>query len=231
MRVINCQPLVFVQRPFSGSTGVSLYWGYSASGIAFRRSLIFNACDFFFTLDVLFGAASFKKGLAAALVTSPTTTISASIPSTAWSQQIWVQLREFANDYENETIFRPQQITLDGSGNPVEFLSGTFLLLGVTVGDSGSATINFTWVLSSQSAPVAHFVAARVSGPTSPSPTSIVPSSARMQALSLSGLSTGTYVFAVTAVSALGTVFVCGSVTVTIPAVPTTTATLTYIED
>lgn len=208
-----------------------MYSGYSAAGIFYRKNLILDGADAFITLSANYGAVSFLKTLALVQVSSPTTTISYSFPSTAWGQKLWIQLRTFAGDYENESLFRPVQITLDGSGNIFEFLSGIYQLLSVAVGDGGSAVINFTWVLNSQSVPVAHFVATRVSGPTSPGPTSVVPASGRIQAVTISGLSTGTYVFALTAVSTLGTIFACGSVTVTIPAAPTTTATLTYIED
>lgn len=155
--------------PFSGS-GASLYLGVgSADAISYRNLRAWPVGGTFTAgAGSKIGGTNTQKTARVASVSSPTTTITYAIPSTYWGQTVYLQVRTFASDCENETILNPQAVTLDGSGNSVNAILGTALLLAQTKLDGGQVRLRFRYVPAVSGIQPTQFRAHRTAGPTSP---------------------------------------------------------------
>jgi hypothetical protein len=216
--------ICLTNRPFQGTKGAKLYGGLGGpENIQYRQNKIFDGRHL--PLNPID-----SNDTSLATVVSPTNQFVVALPAAWWGHDdIWLQVRTFEADYENETIYRPRNLSLDGSGNTVAIVSGTSLILGVDVGLSGTATIRFVWTPDLNCAALTAFAAVWLSGPTVLGTLTQGVAGSRNQAFELTGLAVGTYSFRLEARSG-AVALVLGVVNVVIPAVPSTTATLTAVE-
>lgn len=207
MRIINCQDLVFIHRPFAGSLGASLYVGAGEVSINYRRNRILDGADSLLVITGVtnLGAASFPKSQAVGKVTSPTAAINYTLPAGLLNTEVWGQVRTFANDYENETVFRPRRLTTDGSGNPVGQILGRAKLIEAHVRDSGGMRLRFNWIPNRDGVQPATFsVVKTAGGGTVPTVTVSAVTGQREYSISVPSLSDGvTYTFALHAANGL----------------------------
>lgn len=172
-------PLCLQQRPYAGGLGASLYLGSGdpdadpgPSSILFRRNrILFGGAHLVFLgTDVQLGGASIPKTPAVAQVTSPTAEINYSIPEYLEGKVVWAQIRTFKDDVENESIYRPRRIVLDGDGELDDRILGTAYVTELIALDGGGLTVKFIYSASRDGAQPVQFVLSRTAGPTSPSP-------------------------------------------------------------
>jgi len=224
MLIARNRSICLTNRPFQGTKGAKLYGGLGGpENIQYRPNKIYDGRR-------LPMQPSSSNDASLATVVSPTNQFVVALP-VAWygRSDIWLQVRTFAGDYENETIYRPRNLSLNGSGNLVGIVSGTAVILGVDVGVSGSASIRFAWTPDLNCATLTAFAAVWLSGPTVLGTLAQSMAGSRHQEFALTGLAVGTYSFRLEA-RAGSVAMVLGVVNVVIPAVPSTTATLTAVE-
>lgn len=202
--------LLFGQRPFAGGKGASLYLGDGdpladpgPSCIRYRRDLVLDANNFVVALCAThdFGAASFPKSLAVDQVDQPDAELAYTIPATLYGRVVWAQVRTFKDDVENETLYRPRRIVLDGSGGDASEILGTARVIEILALDAGGVRVRFVYEPSRDGAQPVQFSLNRTAGPTSPSP-GVTPfvANQRQYDLTIAGLQhAGAYTFKLTA--------------------------------
>jgi hypothetical protein len=210
-------------QPFSG-TGAKLYAGIgSAAAIQYRPQKTYDSRKP--TIN-----ATFVNDVSVASVTSPTASFSLTVPAAWHNQTVYLQTRVFSGGWENETFWRPRAVQIDGSGNLVQFVAGTYRRLGVDLVDGGGVTVRYSWLQNRDSLKVGYFSIAWVSGPTHFATVSVGIYQQRVQRIGLAGLAAGNYTATLTAYSGT-TGLLVDTISFTIPAAPATTATLTISED
>lgn len=216
---VACQ----VNRPFSGNLGVRLYAGLgSPAAIRYRVNQIF--ARHLLNLSPL-------PSNDVALGTGPTSPLAVTFPSSWFGRNdIWLQLRTFANDFENDSIYRPVNISLDSNGNTSVILSGSVTVIDVTPKANGQADVQFVWTPAQGSVTPDGFQTVVVSGPNAPSQGLWTLQNQRVQKDTLTGLVVGTYSFRMDAVSGSVAVTVA-TFAVTISQVPTSTVSLSIVGD
>ena len=158
---ITCQddtPLLLQDAPYAGSLGAALYLAAvdpdsdaDPSVIEYRRCRTFDGADGFISgVDGMFdlGASSVPKSPAVAFIDSPDDEFRYSIPVDWHGKTIWAQVRTHAADYENETLYRPRKITLDGSGDDDTPVYGTATILAAEKRDDGGLRVRFSFTAS-----------------------------------------------------------------------------------
>lgn len=174
MRIISDEPdvdeFVFTQRPFAGALGASLYVGAgsSAAAINYRRNRIIDGAEgLIANLDgqTDLGAASFPKSQAVAQVASPVTELSYELPAELLEAEVWCQVRTFAGDYENDTIYRPRRLTTDPGGDPVLEILGVALIVDTQKRDGGGLRVLFAYTPSRDGLQPETFSVVQVTGP------------------------------------------------------------------
>lgn len=212
-------------RPFAGALGVKVYAGLGGvENIRYRVNRVFAPgavpVNFDATNDVSVGSAA-----------SPTAVVTFTSPVTWHSRDdIWLQLRTYAADIENESLTGARRLSLNSSGTSVTVFTGSGRVLGVDAVAGGGASIRFTWSTARDSVNPLLFAAVRTAGPTSPATVTQASTASRLQRIALSGLSVGTYTFRIEARNGSLTPVVIGTATVVVVAAPTTTASATLVE-
>ncbi|WP_440591895.1 hypothetical protein [Schlesneria sp.] len=216
--------ICLTNRPFEGSKGAKLYAGLGGPDqIPYRHHKILDGRH-----PPLNPPASNDTSIAT--VVSPVNQFVTALPAAWWGRDdIWLQVRTFEGDHENESIHGPRNVALDGNGDVIGIVAGAANVLGVDVGSTGSATIRFVWTPEPNCAALTDFAAVWLSGPSVLGTLLQAPSGSRIQAFLLTGLSAGTYSFRLEA-RAGAVALVLATANVVIPAVPSTTATLTAVE-
>lgn len=181
MRLI-CEDVdfVFIDRPYAGSLGVSLYAAAvdpltdpGPRSIEYRRNRILNSADNLIagvSGVYALGATSVPKSPRLESVTSPTGEISHTIPAEWEDRTVWVQLRTFAEDYENETIYRPRRLVLDGDGTDATPVLATATVIALEKRDGGGLLVRFAYNQTRDSATPNQFVLTKATGTGSISP-------------------------------------------------------------
>lgn len=172
--VVEDHELLLYHRPFAGSLGVSLYAAPvdpeadpGPRAIEYRRNRILNSSDQCLAgVDGVFnlGATSVEKCPRLAVVTQPTEEISFTIPAEWEGQTVHVQLRPYAEDYENETVYRPRKLTLDGDGEDATPVLGTATVLATEKRDGGGMRLRFAWNPSRDGGVPIQFVLTKATG-------------------------------------------------------------------
>jgi len=219
------RPVLLVNRPFQGSLGAKAYAGLGTpQDIQYRPQKTF--CAKHVPINPVF-----NNDVSVATTISGANTLTFSAPVAWWGRDdIWIQIRTFQGDFENESIYRPVNLALDNTGSIVKILAGTGSLLRVVLNPGGSAKIEFNWTRAFNCAPLTGFAAVQTAGPTTIALVSGPVSSTRIQTLTINGMSPGTYTFTIQArINARALALF--SVNVVIPPVPTSTISLSYQED
>lgn len=204
-------------RPFAGGLGAALYVGIgSATAIRYRRGMIPNGCDFaIWGPQSDFGAANVKKTLYVETIKSPTAQFSYTIPAAYFSQDLFFQVRTHQADIENESIYRPESLEIDGSGNAVNEISGTGRILRIEIRDGGTLRIRFVYDSVRDGLQPTQFVITKTSGPGSVDPVAVTHTGKRYYELDIPSLVDATeYTFELTAENG-ATTAVLDSVTAT----------------
>lgn len=178
MRILaDDQSLLFVARPFAGGVGASLYAAVvdpdddpGPTSIEYRRGRTLDGCDSLLAhtrgqFDL--GAASVPKTTRIAAVESPTTAFALPIPEAWHDRAVWLQVRTFADDRENETIYRPQRLRIDDSGEIVEEVRGLAVLLATEKRDAGGLLVRFQFTAAASAVEPEQFLLRQTGGPGS----------------------------------------------------------------
>ena len=160
---------VYHHRPFAGGLGAALYVGIgSPTAIRYRRSKILNGCDFLcWGSEIDFGAAFVQKTMYVETIKSPTAQFSYTIPAAYYGQEIYFQVRTHEGDIENESIYRPQALQTDGSGNGVNEFRGSGRFLRVEKRDGGTLRFRFVYDTVRDGLQPSQFVIIKTAGPGS----------------------------------------------------------------
>lgn len=214
--VVEDHDLLLFDRPFSGGIGVSLYAAAvdpltdpGPRAIEFRRNRILNSSDHVLAgIDGVFalGASSVEKCPRLAVVTDPTAEIRYAIPAEWQEKRVHVQLRTYAEDYENETIYRPRKLDLDAGGEDVTPVLGTATILTTEKRDGGGLRLRFAWNQPRDGAVPTQFVLTKATGTGTITPGTVtyVPDQ-RVYEIDVSGLSNGVaYTFTLSATITAG---------------------------
>lgn len=140
-----------------------------------------------------------------AIIVSPTNEITYSLPAEYHGTTFWAQVRSHASGLENETLWRPQRITLDGGGDggSASTIDGTAIVLAVEKRDGGGLRVRFRYLSAETGLTPDTFTLSRTAGPTSPSDVSTsYQIGARDYTLDVESLTdAGAYTFALKATS------------------------------
>lgn len=175
MRVIDEElDMLFDARPFANGVGASLYVGVvdplsdpGPTSIIHRRNRLLDGAG-----DVLahvrgeydLGADSVPKSPRVAFTESPSAEITLTVPADWYSKAVWVQVRPFADNYENETIYRPQRLLIDSEGNPETPVLGTATILAKEKRDAGGLRLRFAYKPSRDGATPTGFILRKATG-------------------------------------------------------------------
>jgi len=161
--------IVLGNRPFQGA-GASLYvGGPAAADIRYRRfkceqpSALWYVVSDDQTLDP--GAAEVPKCLAVAQVSSPTNEITYTISAELLDQALACQVRTFADDRENESIYRPRVIVTDSGGDDAGSILGVVTVDRSEKRDGGTVRIYFTYRAVRSGTAVQQFRVVQTAGP------------------------------------------------------------------
>lgn len=156
-------------RPFHGSTiGASLYVGTpDAVDIRYRRLKPVGSVPWFPVSAKLIdiGADSIPRTLRVAHTLSPTGELTYTLPPELIGVPIACQVRTFANDLENETIFLPVLIGSDGGGEQSDLILGTAEILPAEKLDAGGVLIRWNYYPDANGVQPTDFALVQTSGP------------------------------------------------------------------
>lgn len=198
---------IFDQRPFAGGRGASLYIGDGdpladpgPGCIAYRRNTILDGADSLvpYLDEVLdLGAASVPKTLAVAQVEEPVDELPYTIPAELFDRVVWAQVRTFQDHVENESIYRPRRIVLDGSGDVENRILGSAAVVQKLALDGGGLRVDFVWTSVRDGTQPIQFALVRTAGPTSPSTATVLAvAGQRNYSITITGLqNAGAYTF------------------------------------
>jgi len=207
----------FNHRPFAGGLGAALYVGIgSPTAIRYRRGLVPNGCDFAIWGPVSdFGGEIVKKTLYVDTIKSPTAQFSYTIPAAYFGEELYFQIRSHEADIENESIYRPQALQTDESGNGVNEIRGSGRILRVEKRDGGTLRIRFIYDSVRDGLQPTQFVITKTAGPGSVDPVAVTHTGKRYYELDVPSLTDATeYTFQLTAENG-STTAVLDSVTAT----------------
>lgn len=157
-------------RPFQGQ-GASLYLASGsidpgADAILFRRQRL--AVPFLQGPESTIGGTNVQKTARVGSCSDPTAQIAYTLPGKLANKVVWLQVRTFLSDVENESNYRPARIELNGSLAAPGSIDGTAELLNQEQRDGGVVRIRFRWIPATTGTQPTQFTAIRTAGPTSP---------------------------------------------------------------
>lgn len=146
-------------------------------------------------------AVTFLHDAAVTIVVSPTAEITYSLPAEYHGTTFWAQLRTHSAGIENETVYRPQRITVDGSGDVSSTIDGSALILAQEKRDGGGLRLRFLYLPAVTGVAPETFTLSRTAGPTTPADgTATYQASVLEYSIDLSSLQDGgSYTFALKA--------------------------------
>lgn len=193
---------VYNHRPFAGGLGAALYVGIgSPENIRYRRGLVPNGCDFaLWGPESDFGGEIVKKTRYVETIKSPTAQFSYTIPAAYYGEEIYFQVRTHQADIENESIYRPQALQTDESGNGVNEIRGSGRFLRVEKRDGGTLRFRFVYDSVRDGLQPSQFVITKTAGPGSVDPVAVTHTGKRTYTLDVPSLADATeYTFQLTA--------------------------------
>ena len=204
VRSKNCR-ITLGQRPFAGGLGASLYIGTDGQeSIKYRRWKVAGHyvspwwCVSTDEIDP--GAASIPTCAAVGQVKSPTTEIDYAVPAELLGTDVWCQVRTHKSDIENESIYRPRQITIAEDGTNGTLILGTARINTIEKRDAGGVRIRWLWSKSRDGAQPTQFVVSKVSGSGTIQSVVVAVTTERQYEAILTGLTDGvSYVFKLSA--------------------------------
>ena len=216
--------ICLTNRPFQGS-GAKLYGGMgSPASIRYRPQKILDPRHLPINPTTV-------NDVSLATVASPGTALTCNLPTAWWNRSdIWLQVRTFATDLENETLFEPRNVSLDASGNLIATIDGAFRLLPAAPVSGGATSVRFTWKPALSCYSPISFVLVRVSGPSSIATITVSPVGRRVQSIPVSSLVPGTYVFRLEAHAASVVSVLASAISILVPPTPSSTASLVVTE-
>lgn len=156
---------VFTARPFAGN-GTSLYVSIGAT-VQYRNLRVIARRP-------ARGLPAVTKTSRVANVSDPTAEIAYSLPAALASQEITIDVRRHADDWENLTNNAYTQTRiLDGSRDDDTGILGTAILLETEIRAGGIVRLRFRYLASPDGLQPVTFAAVRTVGPTSPDDVSI----------------------------------------------------------
>lgn len=189
-------------RPFADGLGAALYVGIgSPLNIKYRRGLIPNGCDIaLWGSESDFGGEIVKKTLYVETIKSPTAEFTYTIPAAYYGEEIYFQVRSHQADIENESIYRPQALQTDSSGNGVNEIRGSGRFLSVEKRDGGTLRFRFVYDSVRDGLQPSQFVITKTAGPGSVDPVAVTHSGLRNYELDVPSLADATeYTFQLSA--------------------------------
>ena len=199
-RASHQSPPIFSDRPFAGQ-GVSVYLGTSLPLITRPQRMVDGSPlavgDHPYSAESIARTTRVGSGSGAA-----GELVDVEIDATAYaSQTIWLDVRHFKDHVENQDP-HPQQLLLDGSGDPVSEILGEAISLGYVAFAGGIVQVSFRWMPSVYGLTVETFELRRVSGPTTPAAVSIAVNSSGIYQLDSEPLDdSATYTLSIVAIS------------------------------
>lgn len=149
---------ILTERPFQDGPGARLYVAAGdPTDIIYRPNRAFNPKHL--PLQPVL-----TRDLAVASVDSPTAELVYSLPPELIGVQLSCQVRTFADDYENETIYRPVVTGSDGGGDQSDTIQGTGLVLTVEKLDGGGMLVTFAYTASASGLQPTSFALVKTSG-------------------------------------------------------------------
>ncbi len=159
MRILaEDQDLVFIDRPYAGGVGASLYAAAvdpendpGPTALEYRRNRILDgAGDLLAYQRTSFdlGAASVPKSPRIAAVDAPTAEFSYPVPESWHGKAVWLQVRTFADDREHDTIYRPVRVLVDDAGEITPSIMGTVTVTELEKRDAGGLLVRFVFAAS-----------------------------------------------------------------------------------
>lgn len=171
-------------RPFAGD-GVKMYIGEpNATDIRFRPNQIV-AQNY---SPILMPTSN---DVSVATVSSPADSIDYTLPAELTDLPVWYQLRRFKGDRENETIYRPRQLTTDGDGDEDDTINGSAIVTRLQKRDAGGLRITFVWTAVRDGLQPTQFVVSKTSGSGTIASVVVVATSAREYSADVVGLTDG----------------------------------------
>jgi hypothetical protein len=176
MRILaEDQDLVFTARPFADGVGASLYVGVvdpdadpGPTSIVQRRNRSLDAAGALLAHrrgEFDLGAASLPKSPRVAFTTSPAIELEFDIPPAWHGKAVWLQLRPFADDLENETLYRPRRLLLGDDGERLDPIRGSARLVRTEKRDGGGLLVEFTFTAARDGTPPVAFLLRKTTGP------------------------------------------------------------------
>lgn len=172
MRFFKRDQKVFpLRNRFEGGPGVSLYLGPAgvddAEKIVFRKRRFLNGQVWFpLTTNWNGGQEYFLHDSIVAQVDCPASEITYTLPASYDDVTFWLQLRTFESGLENQSIYRPQRVTVDGDQNGSSTIDGTAIITGVIKLDDGGMRLQWLWLPAVTGIQPTTFVIRQTSGPT-----------------------------------------------------------------
>lgn len=189
------------QKPFAGGPGASLYVGTpDGPAIRYRRlkpvgpGSIWHPKTTTATIDP--GADSVDKTQRVATVDSPDDQMTYTLPAALLGVPVACQVRTFQDHYENETIYRPVIVGVDGDGDQADTILGTVAVLRVAKLDDGGMLVAFAYTPSPSGLQPAEFAVVKTAGSGTVADVVADANGLRVQEIQVDGLTNGVdYVF------------------------------------
>jgi hypothetical protein len=199
---------IITDRPYQGGPGAKLYVAAgNPTDIIYRAARAYDPKHLALQPVV-------TRDVSVATVNSPTTRLSYTLPAALLNTQLSCQVRTFAGDYENETIYRPRIVSVDGGGTPNDSILGTAVVISIEKRDNGGVLVTFAYTASANGLQPDTFALLKTSGGGTVAD-STIPATDRVQSIETDGLADGVaYGFNLQARSGAITV-VLGSLTFT----------------
>lgn len=224
------------QRPFADGPGASLYVGTpNGRSIRYRRLKPVGPASRWYaqstTATIDPGADSVDKTQRVATADSPATQMTYTLPASLLNVDVAVQVRTFQNDRENQTIYRPVIVGVDGSGEQNDEVRGSVTVLAIEKRDAGGLLVRIAWTPSRDGVQPETLRLRKSSGAGTVADVDVVPNDAiRLYEFEVEGLSNGvTYGFVVQGIAGAVTTALAsleftadsaGPTSVTVTAVP-----------
>lgn len=175
---------VIVERPFQGSLGAKLYVAAGdPTDIIYRPNRVYDPRH-------LKLQPVTERDMSVATVNSPDEEFSYTLPAELIGVDISCQVRTFANDYENETIYRARTLASDGGGDEVSEIRGSGQIVSTVKLDGGGRRIRFIYRASIEGVQPESFALVKTAG--SGTIADVVQSAgARADAIDVTGLTDG----------------------------------------
>ncbi|TWT49010.1 hypothetical protein KOR42_39260 [Thalassoglobus neptunius] len=199
-RASHRSPPIFSDRPFAGQ-GVSVYLGTSLPLITRPQRMVHGSP--LAVGDHPYSAESIARTTRVGSESGDSgELVEVEVDASAYaSQTLWIDVRHFKDRVENSDP-HPQQLLLDGSGDPVSEILGEAISLGYVALAGGIIEVSFRWIPSAYGLTVETFELRRVSGPTSPAAVSITANSSALYQIESEALDdSATYSLEVVAIS------------------------------